>query len=168
MNHLAHQPDHSPRQSAQLSSLLEEEHNYLERLLAVLEEENVSIGQHDLASLEDITTRKQRIIAQVEQASKNRMAVLQQLGIDPHKNGWSHQLQELSGQNTQVAEPLKQLVEMTRKCQGLNRTNGLALNHKQQLTTKLMGMLRDDVTTETYSGQCMSESGPEHRILGKA
>lgn len=156
------------QQSGQIGALLEEERHCLERLLSVLEEENTSIGRHDLAGLENITERKQRLIAQVEQASKNRMLVLQQLGIDPHKNGWSHHLHELSGQHADVTEPLKQLVEMTRKCQGLNRTNGLALNHKQQLTTKLMGMLRDDLTTETYSDRCMSESGPEHRILGKA
>lgn len=152
----------------QIGALLEEEHQSLERLLSVLEEENKSIGIHDLSRLEEITLRKQRMIAKVEQASKNRMMLLQQLGIDPHKNGWSNQLNQVSGSNPHIAEPLKQLVDLTRKCQGLNRTNGLALNHKQQLTTKLMGVLRDDVTSETYSGRGMSESNAEHRILGKA
>ena len=152
----------------QIGTLLEEEHQSLESLLSVLEEENKSIGMHDLSGLEEITIRKQRMISKVEQASKNRMALLQQLGIDPHKNGWSHQLQEASGKDPDIAEPLKQLVDLTRRCQGLNRTNGLALNHKQQLTTKLMGVLRDDVTSETYSGRGMSESNAEHRILGKA
>jgi len=152
----------------QIGALLEEEHQSLETLLSVLEEENKSIGLHDLSRLEEITQRKQRMIARVEQASKNRMALLQQLGIDPHKNGWSSQLNEVSGRSPKIAEPLKQLVDLTRKCQGLNRTNGLALNHKQQLTTKLMGVLRDDVTSETYSDRGMSESNAEHRILGKA
>ncbi len=152
----------------QIGALLEEEHHSLEKLLSVLEEENKSIGMHDLSRLEEITLRKQRMIAKVEQASKNRMALLQQLGIDPHKNGWSNQLHQASSQNPQIVEPLKQLVDLTRKCQGLNRTNGLALNHKQQLTTKLMGVLRDDVTSETYSDRGMSESNAEHRILGKA
>lgn len=152
----------------QIGALLEEEHRSLEQLLYVLEEENLSIGGHDLARLEEVTARKQRLITQVEQASKSRMVFLEQLGIDPHKNGWSRQLNQISGENPRVAEPLSQLVELTKKCSGLNRTNGLALNHKQQLTTKLMGLLRDDVTAETYSMRAMCESNAEHRILGKA
>ena len=152
----------------QIGTLLKEEYQSLERLLSVLEEENRSIGVRGLSRLEDITERKKRMIAHVEQASKRRMALLQQLGIDAHKNGWSNELHQASGYKPAKSERLKHLVDLTRKCQGLNRTNGLALNHKQQLTTKLMGMLRDDASSQTYSDRCMSESGPEHRILGKA
>lgn len=167
MTNLANNPLFAQKHE-QIGTLLEEEHLSLEQLLSVLEEENRIINEHDLSKLEAVTERKQRLIARVEQASKSRMVFLEQLGIDSHKSGWSNQLNQLSGKNPQVAEPLSQLVELTRKCQGLNRTNGLALNHKQQLTTKLMGVLRDDLTSETYSGRGMSESSTEHRILGKA
>lgn len=147
---------------------IEAEIKELEKLRDILESEKQALGTHDAALIENTTKLKRAAVSGVEQASLQRGNYVRSLGINPLMEGWFDKIRSFATFENDLLERYEYLLSLTSRCRSLNQTNGLLINRREQLTSKVINILRANSSPEVYSGTGQSEPNSDTRILGKA
>lgn len=151
-----------------LAALLDSEILELEQLREVLETEKTVLGGHDVQQTEDTSRQKRKAVSAVEKASLQRIHYLRSAGVNPVTEDWYEHFVKIVGVSDEVRERYDYLASLTNRCRVLNQTNGLMINRRELLTSKVINILRANNTPEIYSDSGQSESASDTRILGKA
>ena len=157
-----------PETQSQIGILLGNELKQLERLREILESEKEALGNHDAQFIEDIVTEKKTAVSAVEKASVQRMNFVKSLGINPLSENWFEQTMLGLGDAKVLLEKFDYLISLTSRCRALNQMNGLLINRRELLTSKVINILRANSSPEIYSNNGYSESSSDTRMLGKA
>lgn len=151
-----------------LFSLLENETQLLENLLQVLEAEKSVLGNHDLDALENTIREKALVVAALEKESQKRFECVAKYGVAPNSADWLEQLTPLLADQTRFLISYDYIVSLTNKCRDMNKNNGLLINHREGLTSKVINVLRTSSAPDVYSDSGQSKSSGESRVIGKA
>ena len=151
-----------------LAGLLENEILELERLLDALETEKTVLGGHDVQQMESTSKQKRQAVSSVEKASLERIQHLRASGISPVTEDWYQKYSQTRDASEELNERYQYLVSLTNRCRTLNQTNGLLINRRELLTSRVINILRANNTPEVYSDSGQSESTTDTRSLGKA
>ena len=152
----------------QITALFRQEIRQLENLRDILEIEKQSLGDHNLEKMEEISKQKRSAVSAVESHSQSRFQYLKSLGINPFHENWFEQLNAVSNSMQELPEIYDYLISLTNQCRKLNQVNGLLINRREQLTSRVVNLLRANNTPEIYSESGQSESRSNARMLGKA
>jgi flagella synthesis protein FlgN len=150
-----------------LKAALEHEIQCTEALIRALDEEQEALTGREPARLETVLRDKQSQLVELEQASRQRNAVVQQAGYSADRQGVEACVRacDVQGSLNALWERLNELV---RQCRERNRVNGgiveLSRHHVQRALAVLRGGLPD---SDLYTSEGRSVGGASHRSLGK-
>jgi flagella synthesis protein FlgN len=136
----------------QISSILKAEESAAAQLLALLESERDSLTSSDAEIMEKMSAKKQPLVVQLEQLSRQREALLKAAGFPAGKDGLDA---FIANQSKAEASVLKILVTKLRTtayaCREHNHINGSIVNVNRQYLQKAMSILRGrDMTASSY------------------
>lgn len=151
-----------------LFSVLEGETRLLESLLDILKTEKSVLGSHDLETLEKTIQEKAHVVSALERETQKRFECVSKFGVTPNNADWLEQLTPHLLDQTHFLISYDYIVSLTNQCRDLNKNNGLLINHREGLTSKVINVLRTNSAPDVYSDSGQSESGGESRVIGKA
>lgn len=136
--------------TAKLITLLQQEVNSLEKLIAILSDEKNALIERKFEALEDLANQKETLSATLEQSARERVELLQILlhNNDP-KSALQAFLNHCSLEETaQINQLNNQLTEKIMTCRELNSINGQVittnLNARQEIFNILNGQTGED------------------------
>ena len=149
---------------------LSELNESLDKLSAVLLQEEVVLTEQNLDKTESISTEKNELTAKVEQAEKQRQFLCQQLQISPDKQGIQRWLKtKPTDIQQQVATLWKRITYLGQKCETQNQINGIMVAHLQRRAQDALSILRGAVSGEdSYSQTGAHENKQKQKIIAKA
>tara|TARA_R110002111_G_scaffold167824_1_gene233638 strand:+ start:78 stop:560 length:483 start_codon:yes stop_codon:yes gene_type:complete len=136
----------------QLYSVLQAEHRTAQQLLDTLTEEREALVHSEPETMEKMTASKQPLIVQLEQLSRQRIALLQAEGFSSGKDGL---VAFIENQNDDDALKLNALMTklkvLAAACQDNNQINGGIVNVNRQYLHRAMSILRGrDMEVTSY------------------
>jgi flagellar biosynthesis/type III secretory pathway chaperone len=126
-----------------------------ERLLAVIGREQLQMEQPLQAATEEQLQHKLELLQQLQQASEQRMALMQSHGFDPDPKGVAACCAACAWQ-PELALRFQRLTRVARDCHAANQRLGLLLNRKSSFFARLMGSLSGNSQPQLYqsNGYC--------------
>jgi flagella synthesis protein FlgN len=150
-----------------LLPLFVEDIGHAEQLLELLESETQALTRQDLASLETILTRKQTLLALLDQHGRQRSRALLSLNLSADHAG----LQALargSDEGEALLAAGDRLGALLRQCQDSNLRNGRLIRASQSSVTKLLGILRGAEAPNLYDNRGATSRVAYQRPLSQA
>ena len=127
----------------------------LTRLEGVLGQEHEVLKQRDLNRLEEKTTEKQAVIEELAAASRERITLMKNAGIEQNLDSVISYLNQLGGE--ELTEVWKELEAALARCQKQNQINGMMLEKGKQHTRQLLGLLLGE--SDSSQNQLYDSSG---------
>jgi len=149
---------------------LSELYEYLDKLSALLLREELALTEQNLDASESISTEKNKLTANVEQAEKQRQLLCRQLQIPPDKHGIQDWLKTKPVEmQQQVATLWKRITYLGQKCETQNQINGIMVAHLQRRAQDALAILRGAVPgQDSYSQTGAHENKQNQKIIAKA
>ena len=152
----------------QLTHLINEEIDCLQRLLGILHMEQQALSSDDISVIERTTTAKTEALSEQQSLIEMRSKLVTDASFSDTPEGL-YQLVE-SCDNAEVLEThLTTISTLSSECYYKNRSNGRLISQRQQVTRGALDVLRQaDNNTATYSGHGTAANADHSRTLGKA
>lgn len=150
-----------------LLQLFSEDIGHAEQLLELLESETQALTSQDLTSLETILTRKQTLLALLDQHGGARSRVLVSLNLSADRAGLQA-LAKVSAQGEELLAAGDRLSALLRECQDTNLRNGRLIRASQTSVTKLLGILRGAEVPNLYNNRGATSRVGYQRPLSQA
>ncbi|HDZ09161.1 flagella synthesis protein FlgN [Pseudohongiella sp.] len=153
-----------------LQQLLDSDRQLLDSLAEVLLAEKNSLEKRDLDQLSDLLTRKQNVLASIENNDHIRRKLLVQAGVPAGQTNLQHlkRLLGKGGQNEFTAL-LDSIESRLQQCRELSETNSIIVHRSRLNTQRALGILRGPSTLAgLYTSHGSTLGGSEQRDLGSA
>lgn len=124
----------------ELKTLLSTDIRQLETLADVLSQEKDVLSSSDIRPLQDITTEKNTILAEVRERAKQKIRLLVSMGYRPDA-GEPSRFIRASGEED-LYQLWKAADQKLRACHDLNQNNGRVVGHLQKRLNRLTDIFR--------------------------
>jgi flagella synthesis protein FlgN len=149
----------------QLLTVVHQQIESAELLLAILQEEKQALTGTDSNVLSGVTTRKHAQLERVEQLEGQRQKTCNALGM----NAAGSAMTQLAAREPQLARAWQTLAGIVLQCRSANETNGIITRTRQRQVGQLMGLLRGgDGRESTYSAAGTTAVNSNSRALARA
>ncbi|WP_177187725.1 flagella synthesis protein FlgN [Formivibrio citricus] len=149
-----------------LHSALKDELACLEQVVALLKKEQEVLASARIDQLSDITNNKTRLVAELENFSAVRLALMQTHNIPDDGSaiaGW------LATHAPSSLDLWKTLIDLARQAAAYNRSNGQLLSGREEANRNLMRILLAEQDAETgYSADGRISHSSTRRPLDRA
>jgi flagella synthesis protein FlgN len=151
-----------------LSSLLEQEINWIDALNILLVEEKEVLATRQFNQLEEFANKKQELSSQLEESAKQRMLLINPTNANQSAHlALKEFLQNCSAEEvTQIDALNNKLVELLARCRELNTVNGQVIANnlyvRQEIVNTLTGNKADAVDVYTANGNIQSSNNARH------
>lgn len=147
----------------ELKSLLSEDIRQLDTLADLLSQEKQVLSSSDITPLQDITTQKNDILAQVRDRAKQKIRLLVSMGYRPDA-GEPSRFIRASGEEDlhrlwQVAD------QKMRTCHDLNQNNGRVVGHLQKRLNRLTDIFRGASAQQKLYGAKGEQTSVSNRTI---
>ncbi len=136
----------------QLHSILQAEQHISSQLLDIMKAERTALIASDTDVMNSMSEKKQPLVLQLEQLSRQRDALLQVEGFTPDKDGLAAYIDNQTPQDTATLNTiLGQLKNTARACRENNQINGGIVNVNRQHLQRAMNIFRGrDANPSSY------------------
>ena len=152
----------------QLSSLLNQEIDCLQRLLDILPQEYEALTSADIKTLETVTLTKNQTLAEQAELAQMRSSLIVSASYADSPEGLQHYIAGCDNPSELLAA-VEKMTAKADQCQHSNRENGRLISQKQHQARGALDVLRQtEQSSPTYSDHGKSTAGDSSRSLGKA
>lgn len=145
------------------------EHQHITALLALMKQEQQSLVALNADALNELTPRKNELLAGLAGLSKQRHAALKAAGCDDSEAGMEPWL--ATGGSEEARSQWNTLLEAAREARELNRLNGMLINKQLAHNQGVLNALRTPTNAPTgaiygASGQTMGVGVSKRFVIG--
>jgi flagella synthesis protein FlgN len=146
----------------QLSQQLAQEESFLRQFHDVLMEEHETLSQRDREALEEVVQRKQSILDEFQQAVKQRLETLKQLGAgeDMDMDQIQGVIEDCAKDAPEMTECWDNLQQLLATCKEQNAVNGAIIEVSAHHLQVALSILHGDTdSTELYDAKGRTRHG---------
>jgi len=152
-----------------LRELMAREQDGLSRLRQLLDAEHAAIAARDTTALDQLTTDKLPLLAELEGFARERHAMLQKAGLTADRAGFETLLGNEGNDASALMTQWDALRELLEACKEQNRVNGLVLDASYRTTQQALGILLGQTReAETYDARGAVRNGSFRHTSVKA
>ncbi|MGP0172378.1 flagella synthesis protein FlgN [Pseudomonas sp. NCHU5208] len=138
-----------------------------ERLLELIDDEFLALGERDLARLDSLLGEKQPLLSQLQQHGNERSQLLRSVGLSADRAGL-HALAARSSLGEELLTRSEELSTLLQRCQDANLRNGRLIRANKASVTQVLGILRGSDTPGLYDSRGTTARIAQHRPLSQA
>ncbi len=128
-----------------LHTALKDELAALERMIAILHEEQETLTRARIEQLADISEKKNQAVAELEHLTAERRLLMLSRNIPDDGSAISEWLTQ---HEPSLLEPWQTLIDLARQAAQFNRSNGRLLASREEANRALMGLLLNEHSVE--------------------
>lgn len=150
--------------------LLQEISNYLQQLLAALNNEHEALEKNNITSIHNFANEKIILMEHLEDLNKERRVILDDAGLDLTSSGISDFLQNSnSPRSPQMKTLWDDISALSKQCEKQNNINGIVIEANKRRTEEALSILQGkQQNTDLYSNKGKSIKASHHQTLIRA
>ena len=150
-----------------LLQLFTDDIGHAKRLLELMDEEFLALGERDLARLELLLADKQPLLALLDQHGRQRSQLLASLNLSADRAGLQ-QLAERSPLGQELLDRSDELGHLLEGCQSANQRNGRLIRANRASVGSMLGILRGGDASGLYDSRGTAARIGQQRPLSQA
>lgn len=145
------------------------EHQHLDALVALMKQEQQSLVSLDADTLNELTQRKNALLSDLSNLSRQRHAALAAAGCEASEAGMEPWL--ASGGNAEIRGQWERMLDTARAAKELNRVNGMLINKQLAHNQGVLNALRTPTNAPAgaiygASGQTLGVGASKRYVIG--